>query len=194
MPPSTLASAWKAGPGDVVQRLLRGQGRAAGLDVGAQGHGARVLGAVLVTQDSGPQPSQCAVLGSFLEEVVLGVEYPRNLAGKVVDGDATRQHRVDVGQRVGDCKSHLLRGRAARVADVVATDADRVPARRLARTPGHRVGGQTHAGTGREDVGATRHVFLEDVVLDGAAQPAGRHALLLASDDDHGQQHSRRRH
>ena len=54
------------------------------------------------------------------------------------------------------------------------------------------VGGQPHRRLGRVDVVAARHVLLEHVVLDGAAQLLRRHALLLA-DQLVEQQQDRRR-
>ncbi len=43
-------------------------------------------------------------------------------------------------------------------------------------------------GSGRKDVGAAGDVFLEDVVLDGAAQLGDFHALPAGDGDVHGQQ------
>jgi hypothetical protein len=52
---------------------------------------------------------------------------------------ATTQRLLDVGDPVGDGEGQLLDRRRAGLADVVAADADRVPARQLARAPLDRV-------------------------------------------------------
>ena len=47
--------------------------------------------------------------------------------GEVVDGEAARERRVDVGDRVGEGEGELLGRRRPRLAHVVAGDRDRVP-------------------------------------------------------------------
>src|SRR5207302_10870390 len=54
---------------DVVLRLLRRQGRAAGLGVEAERLRLWVLGAEALAHDPGPEPSRGAELGDLLEEV-----------------------------------------------------------------------------------------------------------------------------
>ncbi len=51
---------------------------------------------------------------------------------------------------------------------------------------------QPHGGGGREDVGAARHILLENVVLDGAAQLADIRALAFGDRNIHRQQDARR--
>ena len=50
----------------------------------------------------------------------------------------------------------------------------------------HRIDHQPHRRLGREDVFLLRDVFLEDVVLGGAAQLVGAHALFFGGGDVHG--------
>ena len=50
----------------------------------------------------------------------------------------------------------------------------------------HRVHHQPHRRLGREDEFLLRDEFLEDVVLDRAAQLVGAHALFLGGGDVHG--------
>ena len=71
-----------------------------------------------------------------------------------------------VGQREGDL---LHRGRA-RLADVVAGDGDRVPARQVLVAVGEDVADDAQRGRRRVDVGAAGDVLLEQVVLDRAGQ------------------------
>ena len=87
-----------------------------------------------------------------------------------VDVEPGVDRRLHVGDRVRECERHLLDRRRARFADVIAADRDRVPVRQLAIAVGEDVGDDAERGAGRIDVGAARHVFLEDVVLDRAGQ------------------------
>ena len=100
---------------------------------------------------------------------------------------------LDVGDRVGEREGDLLDRRAALLADVVAGDRDRVPLRDVLAAVLEDVGGQPHGRLGRVDVVAARHVLLEHVVLDRAAQLLGAHALLLADQLVEQQQDRRRR-
>ena len=61
------------------------------------------------------------------------------------------------------------------------------------RAVGEQVGRQPHRGPRREDVVPARDVLLEDVVLDGAAQLLGRHALPLGHELVQEQEQRRRR-
>jgi hypothetical protein len=54
------------------------------------------------------------------------------------------------------------------------------------------VGDQSHGRRWRENVCSARHVFLEDVVLDGAAQLTGVRTLAFCHRDVHRQQNRRR--
>ena len=90
--------------------------------------------------------------------------------------------RCAVGDPVRERERELLnRGRAG-LADVVAGDRDRVPARDPLRAVGEEVRRQPHRRPRREDVVPARDVLLEDVVLDGAAERLPRHALLLGDE------------
>ena len=97
--------------------------------------------------------------------------------------------RLHVGDRVGEGEAHLLHGRAALLAHVVAGDRDRVPLRHPLAAVGEQVGGQPHRRLGRVDEVPARDVLLEDVVLRGAAQLLRLHALLLADQLVEQQQH-----
>src|SRR5919198_967749 len=72
--------------------------------------------------------------------------------------------------------------RAALLADVVAGNRDRVPARHVLAAVLEDVGGEAHGRLRRVDVVAARDVFLQHVVLDGAAELVGGDALLLADE------------
>ena len=178
-------------PDDVVLGLLRGQRRAAGLRVEPQHLAARIGRAEPVAHDARPHRARSSELRDLLEDVVVGVEEEREPARERVDLEARVDGRLDVGDAVGQRECELLRSRRAGLADVVAGDRDRVPARHPLGAVAEGVHGQAHARPGREDVVAAGDVLLEDVVLDGARQPVGRDAL--AGRDQLVQQHQQRR-
>ena len=93
---------------------------------------------------------------------------------------AGRQRGLDVGDAVGQGEGDLLHGGRTGLADVIARDRDRVPLRHLLGAVGEGVHDQAHRLARRVDVRAARHVLLQDVVLDGAAQLVAAHALLFA--------------
>ena len=103
-----------------------------------------------------------------------------------------RDRLLDVGQPVLERERELLRRRRAGLADVIAADRHRVPARHRARAPLDHVAEQPHRRIDREAPLLLRDVLLEDVGLDRAAQPVGRHAVLLGRDDVE-REHDRRR-
>ena len=116
---------------DVVERLLGRQRHAGGLRVEAHQPRLLVLGAVGLAQLARPDPAGGAVLGDLLEEVDLRVEEEAQARGERVDVDAALDRLLDVGEAVLERERELLRGGRAGLADVVAGDRDRVPARHL---------------------------------------------------------------
>ena len=155
---------------DVVLRLLGGQRAPRRLGMEAQHPRARVPGLEALAHDARPQPAGRPELGDLLEEVVVGVEEERQLRREVVDLLPRIPSGGDVRDAVGQGERDLLHRRAARLADVIAGDRDRVPARHALPAEGERVGDQPHGRRRREDVGAAGDVFLQDVVLHGAAR------------------------
>jgi hypothetical protein len=90
---------------------------------------------------------------------------PRRSAGLCAPRPAPRWRWQRVGQ--------FLHRRRARFLQVVATDVGRVPLGNVLDRVGDDVGGQPQRGRRREDVGAARQIFLDDVVLGGALQLRG---------------------
>ena len=95
--------------------------------------------------------------------------------------------------RVREGERHLLHRRRSRFADVIAADRDRVPVRQLALAVGEDVGDDAQRLTRRVDIGAARHVLLEDVVLHRAGDAARGHALALRDRDVEREQDDRGR-
>ena len=163
---------------DVVQRLLRGQRHPRGL--GVEAHQQRALGSCApkrLPQLARPDPPRGAVLGDLLEEVDVGVEEEAQARREIVDVEAALERVLDVGEPVLERERQLLRGGRAGLADVVAADRDRVPARHLLGAPLDHVGHQPHRRVDREAPLLLRDVLLEDVRLDRPAEAVGRDAL-----------------
>ena len=74
--------------------------------------------------------------------------------------------------------------------EVVAADVDGVPFRNMTNAVGNDIHGEAERGLGPEDVGTTREVFLDDVVLRGSAQEFGGDATVLGVGDIQRQQPS----
>jgi hypothetical protein len=167
------------GAHDVHLRLLGRQRDARGLGVEAHQQRALRLGAVALAQHPRPDPPGRAVLGDLLEEVDVRVEEERQPRRELVDVQPARDRVLDVGEPVGQREGELLGGGRSRLADVVARDRHRVPARHGAGAPLDHVDHQPHRGLRREDPLLLGDVLLEDVGLDRAAQPLGGDALAL---------------
>ena len=100
---------------------------------------------------SRPQPPRRAELRHLLEEVVVRVEEEREPRAELVGRQARRDRRLAVGDPVRERERELLHRRRARLADVVAGDRDRVPARQPLGAVREEVGRQPHrrAAAGR---------------------------------------------
>ena len=123
----------------------------------------------------------------------MGVEEEREALAELVGREPRRHRRVAVGDPVREREGELLDGGRARLADVVAGDRDRVPARQPLVAVGEEIGRQPHRRPRREDVVPARDVLLEDVVLHRAAEPLTRDALPLGNElVEEKQQRSRR--
>ena len=116
-----------------------------------------------------------------------------SLGAKSSIGSARGQGRLDVGEPVGQREGELLGGARSGLADVVAGDRHRMPARQLRRAEAHDVGHQAHRGPRREDVLLLGLVLLQDVVLEGARQRAPLDAGLVGDGDVHGEDRCRGR-
>ena len=109
----------------------------------------------------------------------MDIPEKRETGGKAVDiepaGDAAFDVRKPVRQREGE----LLRRGGTGFANVITGDRNRIPERRMLRAPLEHVDDDFERGLDRIDPGMLGHVFLEDVVLDRAAQFRDRDALLF---------------
>src|SRR5690606_42010014 len=74
--------------GNVVERLLCGQGNSCGLTVEAHLQRTLVGGSVAFLQVTSPDASCCTQLGNFLEEVVVDIPEERESRSEVIDRQA----------------------------------------------------------------------------------------------------------
>jgi hypothetical protein len=138
-----------------------------------------------------PQHARGAQLGDFHEEVHAdGEEEDRRPAN--LSMSSPRPRRTHIFHAVGDGEGQFLHLRRAGFLHVVAGDRDRVELRHLAAGVAEDVRDDPHRGFGRIDVGVADHELLEDVVLDGPVQQLAVDALLLARDDEEGQDRDHR--
>ena len=140
-----------------------------------------------------PHAARGAQLGDLLEEVVVDVPEERQALRERVDVEARGAPELDVGDAVGQREGQLLHGRRARLADVVAADADRVPARHARRAEDEHVAHDAQVRAHAADPLLLRDELLEHVVLQRAAERLGRDAAPLGRDDVEGEQRDGRR-
>ncbi len=188
VPPKDSSQGLEGNAGDVVFGLLGGEGGAGGLGVEAQHPGARVLSAKALAHDLCPHATGGAELGDLFQEIVVAVEEEGELLAKAVHVQPGVDGCLDIGDAVGEGEGDLLDSGRASLADVVARDADGVPVGDGFLAVAEDVGDQAHGGLRREDIGAAGDIFLEDVVLEGAAQAAGLHPLATGNRHVHRQQ------
>ena len=166
-------------PGNVYQRLLRRQRRARRLGVEAQHHRLGLRRAKPLAHDLRPQLAGGPKLGDLLEEVVVRVEEEAQPLPERVHIESGLEGGLDVCDAVGQGEGEFLSSGRPCLADVVAADRDRIPARRVLGAPRERVRDEPHRGPRRVDVRPSRRVLLQDVVLDRPAQLLRVGALLL---------------
>ena len=122
----------------------------------------------------------------FFKKVVADVEEEAEAGGEVVDLEAAVEAPADVLEAVAEGEGEFLDSVGACLADVVAADADGVPAGEVVGGVLDGVDDEAHGGPRGEDVLVLGDIFLEDVVLDGAAELFLGDALFFGGDDVHG--------
>ena len=174
-------------PIDVVFRLLFGEAQRVHLNAISEPSVFFLFDAKAVARNLLPQFRKGPHLGDFRDQLDAGVEEktdapddPREISVRdlapILDG-------VQHGNRRRHGKSQFLHRFRPGFLQVVGADIDRVPFRHFADREGDHVGGQFEARTRREDMGAAGQVFLDDIVLGGAAESAPRHPGFFSRRD-----------
>src|SRR5438477_10942371 len=99
----------------------------------------------------------------------MRVEEERDARREIIDGQARLERRVYICQPVRKGESYLLHSGRTGLANVIAADRNGVPVGDFAGAERERVGDQPQRWLRREDVGPPGYVFLQDVVLNRAA-------------------------
>ena len=134
----------------------------------------------------GPDAPGGPELADLFEEVVVHVEKEAEPGREFVHIQAPFLGVPYILETVGKGECQLLHRVRPGLPDVVAADADRVPARYVARAELHGVCNETHRRRRREHVLVLGDVLLQNVVLDGPADLVQRRALLLGQGKVHG--------
>src|SRR5690606_9409735 len=131
-------------PDHVVEWLLGGERYTARLGVEAES-GGLVARAVPLAHEARPEATCGTELRDLLEQVVVRREEERESRGEPLERQPARECALDVLERVGEREGDLLRRGRAGLANMVAADRDRVPARYLPRTEIEDVGNEPQA-------------------------------------------------
>jgi len=107
------------GADHIVVRLLCCQRAARGLRMESQRRGTLRLRAEPLSHRFVPDAARGAILGDFLEEVIVRVEKERKPWREFVDIEAAPQTPFHIFDSVAQCESKFLDRRGARFADVV---------------------------------------------------------------------------
>ncbi|MPN21900.1 hypothetical protein SDC9_169282 [bioreactor metagenome] len=153
----------------------------------AQHPGFGIFGAKALAHDLRPQAAGGPEFGHLFQKVIMGRKEEGQLRGKMVYFQAGTDGCLDVFNGIGQGKGHLLHGRGPGFPDVIARNADGVPVGHFFFTILEDVRDQAQTGCGRENISSPRYIFFKDVILDGAAQLFGGHALFLAYGNVHSQ-------
>ena len=177
---------------DVVVRLLSGQHGASGLGVETEFQGLRVFCVESFFQDRSPQTTGSTEFSNFFEYVVVSVPEEGQTWSELIYMHASFQSCFDVCDTISDGECNFLSSGGTCFTDVVAGNGNGVPLRYVLGAVFENVGDQTHGRFNRENVGAACGVFLQNIVLNGAAQCGSRYTLFFSYSDVHSEQYGSR--
>ena len=185
---------------DVVLRLSLCQPQRVDLDPVAEAPLGGVRHAVPLLRELVPELHERPHLAHLLDEAHTGVDEEGDPLDDLTEALGWDLPGVADGVQDGDRSAHgigdLLHRRRASLLEVVAADVGGVPVGNLSDRVGHHVRNQPQGGLGREDIGPTREVLLDDVILRCPRQRLdhsrriipSKHCLLLGNDLVHRQQ------
>ena len=174
------------GTGNVVERILFGQGPAGSLRMGTQCHGFRILSAEAL-QDLRPQYTGRTHLRNFHEVVLAHIPEEGQTFCEGVNFQAGFFTGTDVFHAVGQRVTQFqVAGRAAFL-NVVTGNGNGVELRHVVGGVFENVADDTHGHIRRIDVGVTNHEFLQNIVLNGTGHDLLIYALFFTGYDEEGQ-------
>mmetsp|Transcript_40575 Transcript_40575/g.96083 ORF Transcript_40575/g.96083 Transcript_40575/m.96083 type:complete len:549 (-) Transcript_40575:32-1678(-) len=172
---------------DVVVRVLRLEGVAGGLGVGAEQERLLLLGVEVLLHHVRPEPPRRAQLRHLHVEVHADPEEEGEARRERVHGRPGRAPSADVLDAVSDGEPQLEVGGRPSLLHVVPRDGDGVVLGHAGGAVAHDVRDDPERGPRGVDVRVARHVLLENVVLDGPRQLLARDARLLRGADPEGE-------
>src|ERR1035437_4157292 len=128
----------------------------------SQPHRTGILRLEALFHNPGPHSASSAELGDLLEEVDMGIEKERKPRCKSVHVHfLSVDHVLYISDAIGQGKSQFLDGRRTGFSDVIAADADGVPARDEFSAEFDGVADQANGRFGRTHKSLLRGKFLE---------------------------------
>ena len=116
----------------------------------------------------------------------MHIEEEREARREFINLQTALQRSIHVGQPIGNSKRQFLHRRCPCLANMIAADADRIPARHMARAKLDGIRHQAHRWLRWEKKLFLGTILLEDVVLQRAPERSHWEAALLRVDDIHG--------
>jgi hypothetical protein len=158
----------------VVFRLRLGQAQGVHLHAIAESAQLGICHLVAGQGQLVPHLAEGPQLATLFDETYAGIDKERDplddLRERIRSDFARSLDPIENRHRGAQGVGQLLHRRRPRLLQVVAADVGRIPFRHMLDRVVDRIGDQAHRRTRRIDVGAAREIFLDDVVLGGAAQ------------------------
>ena len=174
------------GSGNIVKRILLGQGPARGLAMGAQRHGFRILGTKAL-QDLSPQHASRTHLGHFHEVVFAHIPEEGQAFREGIHRQAGSFAGTNIFHTICQSIAQLQVAGSAAFLNMIAGNRNAVEFGHIFSGIFKNIADNTHGHSRRINIGITHHEFLQDIVLNGACHNGFINALLLAGNDEEGQ-------
>jgi hypothetical protein len=176
---------------DIVVRLLRGKRAAGSLRVETENSRSRVRTPEPLRHHLVPDLTRGTVLCDLFEEIVVSVKKEREPRSESIDMQPRPAGPFHILNTIVERECQFLQGCRAGFANVVTTDGNRIPLRNVFRSELQSIHNKLHRRPGRKDEGLFCDVFLEDIVLNGAAETFPRYSLLFCHRQIHGPENRR---
>src|SRR5690606_261747 len=116
-------------------------------------------------RDFSPHPTGRPELRNLLEEVIMTVEEKRYTRSEHIDIQSLFNCCLHIGLPVSKGEGKFLYRCRPCFTDMIARYRYRIPARQLLAAIFEHVCDQAHRGRWRIDIGAPRHIFLQNIIL-----------------------------
>ena len=174
---------------DVILGLLGCQAAAGSLRMEAEKPAPGVCGPKGLAHFAGPDAARSPELAHFFEKIIVRVEKEGKAWGKVIDIDPPLDTPAHILEPISQGKGQFLGRRGPCLSNVVAADADGVPAGQVSTAILKGVHHQPHRGLGRKDELLLGDILFQDVVLDRPAQDLHGDTPFFGHDDVHRPDH-----